>query len=91
MQTYKQLVSEELNLSENWKSPGGEVKLFISGSLSLKWQGKTKKLCNPIRFQLLPKKHLHTCIFVRSHATVQVSYTTNTIESGFSCPFVIIA
>ena len=96
----KQLVSEELNLLENWKSPGGEVKLFISGSLSLKWQGKTKKLCNPIRFQLLPKKHLHTCIFVRSHATVYyysvlrcrlTIYTTNTIESGFSCPFVIIA
>jgi hypothetical protein len=38
----KQLVSEELNLSENWKSPGGEVKLFISGSLSLKWQGRPR-------------------------------------------------
>jgi hypothetical protein len=42
VQTYKQLVSEELNLSENWKSPGGEVKLFISGSLSLKWQGRPR-------------------------------------------------
>ena len=39
----KQFVSEELNLSGTWKSPGGEVKQFISCSLSLKWQGKTKK------------------------------------------------
>ena len=40
----KQFVSGKLKLSGKWSSPGGEVKLFTSDSLSLKWQGKTKKL-----------------------------------------------
>ena len=40
----KQFVSDKLKLSGKWSSPGGEVKLFTSDSLSLKWQGKTKKL-----------------------------------------------
>ena len=40
----KQFVSDKLKLSGKWSSPGGEIKLFTSDSLSLKWQGKTKKL-----------------------------------------------
>ena len=40
----KQFVSDKLKLSGKWSSPGAEVKLFTSDSLSLKWQGKTKKL-----------------------------------------------
>ena len=34
------------------------------------------KLCRPITFEICGQKHLHTCIFVRSRATVQVNYLT---------------
>ena len=40
----KQFVAEKLKLSGKWSLPGVEVKLFTLDSLSLKWQGKTKKL-----------------------------------------------
>ena len=39
----KKFVSDELKLLGKWTSPGGETKLFTSGSLSLKWQSKTSK------------------------------------------------
>jgi hypothetical protein len=39
-------------------------------------------LCNPIRIHLLTKIHLHTCIFVRSRATVQVNCLT-TLKGRF--------
>ena len=32
------------------------------------------KICRPITFEICGEKHLHTCIFVRSRATVQVNY-----------------
>ncbi len=39
----KKFVSDELKLLGKWTSPGGETKLFTSGSVSLKWQSKTSK------------------------------------------------
>ena len=39
----KQFVTEDLKLSGTWKSPGGDVKLFTTEFLSVKWQGKRKK------------------------------------------------
>jgi hypothetical protein len=39
----KEFVSNELGISGKWSSPGGEVKLLTSDSVSLKWHGKTAK------------------------------------------------
>ena len=36
-------LDNELKLLGKWTSPGGETKLFTSGSVSLKWQSKTSK------------------------------------------------
>ena len=43
---------------------------LLSSSFSTK---ERIKICRPITFEICGQKHLHTCIFVRSRATVQVN------------------
>ena len=39
----KKFVLDDLKLTGRWTSPGGEVKLFTSDNLSIKWHGKSTK------------------------------------------------
>ena len=43
LEELKTSVCDELNLDGKWSSPGGDVKLFVTASYSLKWYGRSRK------------------------------------------------